>query len=280
MKIREQFKVIFVICWLWICFGFYLVVSVAGCCGRDPDYSEPMINGWLYRGEYYDNTVEYERYVEVFDPKGLRMVPVVSLNKESLPAFYYSWTKYAYKDSNQFMVNQPYELKVEHFWGKASARVTMPGNFSIHRPREGYILDLDSTLYISWSKSAGAQWYFAEIDIEYNYRGTNGEDDDQIFQLDTLLTDTLLVIPSERIFPAFVADVYEGDGCVVVWSGNGPAIEPGDKGNIQGSGFGFFNAINEPREKYFYVGAPISLRRCSDMQAVRDRMKALLLKRQ
>ncbi len=276
-------KIIRCLAWRWyIIFWLVMVINLLngpGCERRDAGYSEPMINGWLYRGEYYDNAVEYERYVEVFDPEGLRMVPVVSLNKELLPVSYYSWTKYAYKDSSKFGVNQPYELEVEHYWGKATARVTMPGNFSLRHPGEGYILDLDSTLYVSWSRSAGSQWYFVEIDIEYTYRGVNGEEGEEIIQLDTMLTDTMLVISRERIFPTQVADVYDGDGSVMVWSGNGPAIEPGDKGNVRGSGFGFFNAINEPRERYFYVGAPVFSRRCSDAQSMRIRMKARLLRR-
>lgn len=256
----------------WIIVGFLATVIFLNCRHQDPNYSEPMINGYLYRGEYYDYSVKYERYVEVFDPKGLRMVPVVRLNDEELEAFYYTWTRYGYGDTVPFVVNQPYELEVTHYFGRAGARVIMPGNFTVVTPPERYILDLDSTLYISWTSSAGAEWYWVEIDIEYDYRDTLGAEDDRSFRLDTLVKDTWLVVGPERIFPGFIEDVYEGDASVMVWSGNGPAIEPGDKGNITGVGFGFFNALNEPREKYFYVGAPIMTRRCPDVRVMRNRL--------
>lgn len=254
---------------VWLAVG--LLGIFPGCRQYDPGYSEPMVNGYLYRGEYYNYTVEYERYVEVFDPKGLRMVPVVRLNNEELKPYYYTWTKYGYGDTFHFAVNQPYTLEVEHYYGKANARVTMPDNFTIVSPPENYILDLDSTLDIRWTRSAGAEWYWVEIDLDYDYRDTLGEDENRSLRLDTMLQDTWLVLPPERLFPGDVSDIVEGDASVMIWSGNGPAIEPGDRSNITGTGFGFFNAINEPREKYFYVGAPVAIRRCSDGAAIRSR---------
>ncbi|MGQ9708254.1 MAG: hypothetical protein ACUVUR_05205 [bacterium] len=238
-----------------------------------------MINGYLYRGEYYDYTIEYERFVKVVDSRGLRMVPVVSLNNETLDVFYYSWTEYRYGDTEEFNVNLAYQLLVEHYWGKAYARVTMPGNFSLINPPERYILDLDSTLFISWYHSPGAEWYQVELVIDYEYRDSTGDEDDFTFTLDTILTDTFLTVASGRIFPGFVMDVIEGDGSAMVLSGCGPAIEPGDKGNVTGSGFGFFNALNEPREKYFYVGAPIVVRRCPEIPKAKERLLERLRRR-
>lgn len=219
-----------------------------------------MITGYLYRLEYYDHSVEYERYIEVLDSRGLRMVPVVVLNKETLAGNFYG-TKYIYQDTVAFPVNTSYNLQVSHYWGKASAQVMMPGNFSLITPPENQILDLESTLVLSWHPSPGAEWYGVELRIDYDYRSFYGEEDDYTFRLDTMVKDTSLTIPPEMIFPAFVADVLRGDGTAMVWAGSGPAFEPGDRGNIHGVGFGFFNGINEPREKYFYVGAPITLRR-------------------
>jgi len=265
--------------WQTVLTGVGLMVSLNSCRRLDPNYSLPMINGYLYRGEYYDYSVEYERFVQVIDSRGLRMVPVVSLNNETLDVLYYSWTEYRYGDTVEFAVELPYQLQVEHYWGKAGARVTMPGNFSLITPPEGYILDLDSTLFLSWHHSAGAEWYQVELIIDYDYRDTTGAEADRTFTLDTILRDTFLTVPSARIFPGFVMDVLEGDGSAMVWAGCGPAIEPGDRGNVHGAGFGFFNALNEPREKYFYVGAPIAFRRCPDSQRARSRRLERLRRR-
>lgn len=258
---------------------FFLFLALTSCRQLDPNYSEPMVNGYLYRGEYYDYSVEYERYVQIFDPRGLRMVPIVTLNHETLGVFSYSWTRYEYGDTMEFRVESPYELQAFHYWGKASARIVMPGNFSLTSPPEGYILDLDSTLIVSWTRSAEAEWYWVELAFSYEYRDTLGVEGDYDLRLDTMVRDTFLIVPPERIFPGFVADVIEGDGAAMVWSGCGPAIEPGDQGNVRGAGFGFFNAINEPREKYFYIGAPIEARRCPEMRTGTNRLLEKLRRR-
>lgn len=241
------------------------------CRQLDPNYSEPIIQGSLYRLENYDYSVSYERYFDIFDSRGLRMVPIIILNKETLDGNYYG-TEYIYQDTNTFPVNTRYRLQVSHYWGKATAEVMMPGNFSLITPPENYILDLESTLVISWHPAPGAEWYGVELRIDYDYRNFFGEEEDYTYIFDTLVKDTSLTIPPERIFPASVADVLEGDGSAWVWAGSGPTFLPGDKGNISGAGFGFFNAINETREKYFYVGAPINIRRHPKIIRERRRM--------
>lgn len=236
-----------------------------------PGYSEPMINAFLIRTQYYDYSVDYSRYVEVFDNHGLRMVPVVTLNHETLAPYYYNPLQYRYGDEKSFPVHAVYNLRVSHYWGEAFSRVVMPGNFRIELPPEGYILDIDSSLLAVWRTSAAAQWYWVQVYVEYDFLDSFGRWDDHLFELETLVVDTSLLIPRRRLFPWYVADVLEGDAAVVVWSGNGPAVEPGDLSNIRGIGFGFFNATNEPREKYFYVGAPPARRRVPDASSYRTR---------
>ncbi|MEO0074406.1 MAG: hypothetical protein ABIK43_07120 [candidate division WOR-3 bacterium] len=269
--------------------SLFVVILTIALCGCDrhgsdilpPGYSEPMINAFLIRTQYYDYSVDYSRYVEVFDNHGLRMVPLVTLNRETLAPFYYNPLQYRYGDEKPFPVRAAYNLNVRHYWGEAFSRVVMPGNFRIELPPEGYVLDLDSSLLTLWQKSAAAQWYWVELYVEYDFLDSLGRWDDHLFELETLVVDTSLFIPRRRLFPWYVADVIEGDAAVVVWSGNGPAVEPGDFSNIRGIGYGFFNATNEPREKYFYVGAPPARRRVPDAAGLRarfiDRLRARLL---
>jgi len=148
----------------------------------------------------------------------------------------------------------------------------MPGNFSVNSPPDEYILDLESTLVITWSPSAGAEWYWLELVMDYDFLDSSGAWDNYELQIDTMVQDTMLCFRPYRLFPWFVMDVLEGDASAMVWSGNGPAIEPGDRSNVRGNGFGFFTAINEPRERYFYVGAPPLGRRCPGMETARMRM--------
>ncbi|MEO0080639.1 MAG: hypothetical protein ABIK44_08200 [candidate division WOR-3 bacterium] len=239
---------------------------------RDPEYREPMVNGYLYKVQYYDYSVGYETYIEVSDNEGLRMVPLVLLNGETIPIFYYSPTRYRYGHENPFPVYARYELEVYHYWGRAFSNVVMPGNFTVTRPMDNYILDLESTLVITWGRSTAAQWYWLELIVDYDFLDSSGAWDSYELQIDTMIQDTVISLRPYRIFPRSVMDVLEGDGLAMVWSGNGPAVEPGDMSNVRGNGFGFFNAINEPRERYFYVGAPPLCRRCPQGSEIRARM--------
>ncbi len=240
--------------------GVALLLLVSGCDTTrerlDPGYSEPMINGWLYRVEYYDGSVDYDTDVEVWDNDGLRMVPVVELNGGTLNPYYYHFTQYRYGHSAPFPVHEPYELNVTHYWGEAFSRVVMPGNFCLTSPDTNYVMDMESTLVLTWEPSPGAQWYWLDLYCDYDFLDTFGFWDDYSYNLDTIIGDTFIVVPPGWVFPGYVGDVLEGDGAVLVWAGYGPRIEPGDVGNVRGAGFGFFNAVNEPRERYFWVGSP------------------------
>jgi hypothetical protein len=114
---------------------------------------------------------------------------------------------------------------------------------------------------------------------DYDFYDTTGSWDSYTFTLDTLVHDTWIAVPPSRVFPSFVRDVLEGDALVTTWAGYGPAVEPGDLGNIRGTATGFVNAINQPRERYFYVGAPPLARRVPDGRTMLARFKARLRSR-
>lgn len=242
--------------WLLAVLPALLATCEQPASGPDPNYSEPMVNAILYRVELYDGDQAFDRDVEVSDSRGLRMVPVVTLNTRELRPYFYGSTLYRYGDTLPFQVNWPYELEVEHYWGRAFSRVAMPGNFDVVTPPENYIFDLESTLVISWTPSAGVQWYWVDLYCDYDFLDWNQQWNDFEFDFDTLVTDTFLVIPPGKVFPGYVEEVLEGDASAYVLAGYGPPGEPGDRGNVRGAGFGFFSAGNEPLEKYFYVGAP------------------------
>jgi hypothetical protein len=231
------------------------------CFRTQSQYKEPMINGFLYRVEYYDRTVEYSRQFEVFDNDGLRMAPVLTVNDAPIKVVSYGPTRYVYADEEVFPVDTTYLLQVRHFWGEASAEIPMPGDFRLSLPPDEYILAQDSGLVVRWKSSPRAEWYWADVYIDYEFIDPDGNWDDISIELDTVLQDTFLVVAPGRIFPPQVDEVLEGDGAALVWAGGGPPGEPGDTGNVQGSGYGFFSSANEPREKYFYVGAPPACRR-------------------
>jgi hypothetical protein len=253
--------------------------DVGGRTGLNPNYKEPMVWGYLYKVEYFDQTVEYQKDFEVVDFDGLRMVPVVLLNGKQVEAYSYSATTYEYGDSHTIPAHQKYELEIDHYWGIGFCHLVMPGDFHLTLPPDIYTLGRESTLVSKWLASPGAQWYWASVYVDYDYYDTTGSWDNYAFTLDTLVYDTGISLTPDRVFPPFVAELLAGDALVTVWSGYGPPIEPGDIGNVRGTAAGFVNAINEPREKYFYVNAPPLARRAPDGRAVSERFKTRLRSR-
>lgn len=241
---------------------------------RDPNYREPYVDGYLYRLEYFDRSVDYQRHVTVYDNDGFRMIPRVRLNSNELKPYYFSRGQYRYSDETWFRVFRPYQLSVEHYWGEAFSRVVMPGNFELTRPVERYVLELDSALVISWRPSVGARWYWVELYCDYDFLDTSGVWDDYTIDLDTIVYDTSLVLIPSALFPRHVGQLVEGDGSVAIVAGYGPELEPGDVGNIRGAGYGFFTAGNEPRDRYFYIGSPPLVRRVRERSGIETRSEA------
>ncbi len=268
----------------WLCrLALVGILAAGGCTERgrqfDPQYREPRCDGFLYKMEYYDGSLEYSTYFEVFDYVGLRMIPVVRLNDDRVPVYYYSPALYRYGDWQPFPVDEVYEMEVEHYWGTAFSRVVMPGDFQIAGPDTNYVMGLDSTLVVTWHSSPSAQWYWVDLYCDYEFYDTLFSWDDYSFNLDTVVTDTFLEVPPGRVFPGYVLDLIEGDGSALVWAGNGPSVEPGDVSNVRGAGFGFYNAVNEPMERYFWVGGPWDGGHSSRTRRSRDRLEEKLRRR-
>lgn len=244
----------------------------------NPNYKEPIIWGFMSKDLLFGE-LTYDKEFQVIDYDGLRMVPIVLLNDKPVKVLSYSATEYDYGDSNVIPAYQKYELEVRHYWGTGFCHLVMPGDFGLTSPSGDYILGRESTLVSAWHPSRGAQWYWLSVYVNYLYDDTTGAEDDNTFTLDTLVYDTSISVAPSRTFPPFVGEVISGDASVTVFSGYGPADEPGDIGNVRGNADGFVNAINEPREKYFYVVSPPLTRHAPDGQAVLERFKTRLRSR-
>ena len=237
----------------------------------NPNYKEPIVWGYLQKVEG-----SYQKEFQVIDYDGLRMVPIVLLNDKRVEALSFSATEYDYGDSDVIPTYQKYELEVLHYWGTGFCHLVMPGDFNLTSPPDLYILGKESTLVSAWRASRGAQWFWVSVSVNYDYYDTTGTWDNNTFTLDTLVYDTSISVAPSRVFPPFVGEVIDGDGSVTVFSGYGPADEPGDIGNVRGNAVGFVNSINEPPAKYFYVGAPPLTRRAPDGHTVLERLMTRL----
>lgn len=233
------------------------------------------IVGWVSKMEFTKDNVKYYREVGVYNYRGFKMIPKVLMNDTLLPLRNEPFTYAFYGNYSPFLTNQKYKLKVEHQDGIAFSEVYMPSDFEILYPQEETIIKkTQEPLKIFWQKSEGAEWYEVEFVVEYDYLLPNGDEDDFTFSLDTVVKDTYLIIDGKRIFPEYVKEVLDGEGNITIYSGTGPALRPGEKGNIKGSGYGFFNALYSPEDRIFYIEAPPKVKKqISNKQKVFLRLK-------
>jgi hypothetical protein len=259
--------------------GAVLLLACQDSAGKDDlnlNYREPMVWGMLAKVTDDELAVTYEKYFQVFDRDGLRMVPVVTLNGRPVAVTNYSPTEYDYGDSDVIPTYRRHDLEVEHYWGVGFCHLVMPGDFALTLPPREFLLGQDSALTTAWGASSGAQWYWLSIYISYDYDDTLGYEQSFEFRLDTLMHDTAITVAPEHIYPVDVVQVLAGYGSVTVWSGNGSPDEPGDIGNVRGCAVGFVNAINEPPSQYFYVGAPPAERPVPERRGEFGRFKTRL----
>jgi hypothetical protein len=144
---------------------------------------------------------------------------------------------------------QPVELaityiKPDNSQGFAGASIVLPGRFEItsHNPDSSVSLPKDSSLVVAWSASEHATSYKIYCSISYRYGDFADSIRYEYFSIDTLISETSLTIPAERIFPNFAEmDTLEhGSGSLNIYAISGPVHE-GNAGNVMGDGTGFFN---------------------------------------
>ncbi len=236
---------------------------------------EIYIQGWISKMEFTKDNVKYYREVGVYNYRGFKMIPKVFMNDTLLSLRNEPFTYAFYGNYSPFLTNRKYKLKVEHQDGIAFSEVYMPKDFEILYPKEETIIEKSQAPFkIFWQKSEGAEWYEVEFSVEYDYLLPNGDDDEFIFSLDTVVKDTYLIIDGKRIFPDYVKEILDGEGNITIYSGTGPALRPGEKGNIKGAGYGFFNALYSPEDRIFYIEAPPKVKKqIYNKQKILERLK-------
>ncbi len=221
------------------------------------------IMGYVNRSYYGDDERRTKAYVEV---DGTRLVPVVTINDDTLKlGYYYSWGEYGWysewsKDKCDYEPGKELKLKVYHSDGTAEATVTLPGDFEITSPSEDDTLHQNKDLNISWDEATGADYYEICISIWYDYRDTSGYED--WFDFDTTIeqTGTSVLIPAKRLFPAYVDSVFYGSGEISVTAISGPWIGRTIGGNVTGNGTGYFWAKNSAKNVHIDIESKSSKR--------------------
>jgi len=232
-----------------------LIFLLFSGCKNGPtviSYGEPAIFAELIRSKVTDEEIQNEIHVSV---GGTRLVPVVSVNNDTLE--FYSYRKNQNTYSSEFRKNlsvepgDECELVVYHDEGEASATITLPGDFEITSPKEDSALQQNEDFIISWSPSEGADRYELEIFLSYHYFDTSGVS--SRFDLDTsFYTTTGITIPKERLFSSEVDSIASSRVIISIYSENGPHIGHTTEGNISGDGVGYFVAYNQTPERIYF----------------------------
>jgi len=256
---------------------FWLVILITSAlltqCNKNK--SNIIISGFLFKTTDYFGDSSYSRDITVYNNNGFSMIPVTTINNETLGIYDYNINWYEYADEKIIPISQDYELEVKHADGTAKSKIAMPGNFRITMPDTSFVLPRDSALVIGWTKSEKATWYWLDFYITYEYEDTTtGETDYYDFWKDTVITDTFVRLQPNRFFPFDSLNIIlEGEGEANVWAMDGPKIIPGSEGNISGDGIGFFHAANEQPDAYFYVGARPSVRHLYLKELSREKLR-------
>jgi len=228
-----------------------MILFVIGCGGDKGEQVSLMGSVDAYYS--YDDTLVTEGYVQGY---GFKIIPLVTINNDTLPVDAYLGNPpsfYYHGPITDLNLGSECNLNVDYDEGKGEATNTLPGNFSITSPDTSFVLHKGHDLNITWSSSSGADWYWLDVDIWYEYIDTAGYYKWFYFYLDTIVDGTSYTVSANSLFPADVDSIQYGDGDVDVAAISGPKIESGTEGNIQGDAIGFFWCIFEAKDIYFGV---------------------------
>lgn len=193
---------------------------------------------------------------EGFKCDGFKIIPLITINEDTLPLYnyYLGLTDFSFSgEITNLDDGDECKLKVDYGEGKAEATDTVPGEFEITEPDESAVLHKGNSLDIEWESSNGAQWYWLDVDVWYDYLDNNGNWEEFEYELDTIIEGTSYTISASTLFPSDVDTILWGGGDVYVTAVNGPKYEPGSKGNVKGNAVGFFWCSYQPKPVWFDV---------------------------
>ena len=132
----------------------------------------------------------------------------------------------------------------------AQAAVIVPKDFEIFGNTQD--IGYHDTLRLDWTASGSADGYFVSLQTHLLYFDSTDAIREFRFRLDTVVADTLFEIPGGMLLPdSTITRGYSStDASLSVSAVSGPVF-PGDAGNVQGDGRGFFWGWNH--------GQPLSL---------------------
>lgn len=234
---------------------FLLTVFFLGCEGPEGTQG-PQGEAGIYpisvnaEVEYSEFEADTTAYVKVYISQ-IPEVPLVSVNGIALPfnGYYYSDLQFRYSDF-PILRGDSAHLIIDYIdimgdSASAWADVIVPGHFQITQPdTDEYQHPFFEDLTVTWTPSEGAEVYRVHLSMNIMYHDSAGDYQQFYFYEDSVFTGSeTITYPADMIFPQLgTGDVFQyGTGSVWVYAEDGPAFSTVPY-NIQGDGYGFFNA--------------------------------------
>jgi hypothetical protein len=214
------------------------LLMVVGCGKKVNMY----VSGSIQRGQSSD--LHYWGYRSgsiLSDPVIEQMT--VFINDDSmnvdLPTDFNYWASFYDPDTIPPTVGTEYKFDIKTNVGNATATCTLPGDYDFTTPQDNDSVPANTALIITWNAAAGSDWYAVNVqfhDTLYIWKDT------------TVNTDsTSWTVPAAWL-------KKDGWLWIYIYAGNGPKIEPGASGNVNGAK-GFCIATNV-RYHFVTVGTP------------------------
>jgi hypothetical protein len=243
--------------------NFWIVIAILaaiiGCKGDEgpqgpqgPSGSEPpliWVIGQIAGPTMWDSTADAN--FDIYYISHCLDIPIVRINSTEIPfydinpmgviAYYENDFPVIRGDSVSLLITY---TKTNGATGTARAYGMFPQEFGIISPDTSstYTITKGDSLTVIWSASTGASYYLADLHFDYRYIDTSGNYKSLYISHDTILTDTSITFSSSFLFPnlAEIDSIRWGDGYFDVWAYNGPEMEGGSQGNLEGDAVGFF----------------------------------------
>lgn len=228
---------------LFCCFCL-VVINIPGCEGPTGPAGPVGQLEFSVFGEVEFNSDTLPTNVYIF-VSNISSIPTVKLNQDNIKfrSFYNAGTSF-WDTLRTITEGDEVQLNISDNRGVAGAVVRIPQQFRIQSPDPDsiFILPPHNNFTASWTTSGFSDYYDAYFYLNYEYFPTGGGTSKYFnFQLDTILSNTSIIIPASRLFPADFDSVAGWSyGYFQITAMNGPRPEIGTQGNVTGDGIGFF----------------------------------------
>ncbi|MEN3044051.1 MAG: hypothetical protein ABDH37_02380 [Candidatus Hydrothermales bacterium] len=264
-----------------------LIISIAliatKCKGPKGEKGPPgpiniYVLGFVEHHKYNDTS---EAEVEVsFSPS----IPDVKINDIDIPIYYFYGSSFSFYKDNITTLSSGTNLNLKVTYkksdgnqGEAIATAKIPGIFGITSPYPEASIPVGGSLNVVWSQSLNANFYFANLYLYYEYIDLVGNHSRFSCDVETTLTQTSITFPPSVLFPDLneIDSIYYSIGYFYVLGINGPKLEYGEMGNVEGDGSGFFWGVMLGDEIYVYISGTelITIQKPSPSEKLRSYLK-------